>query len=118
MKTHRIYLFVFMLVLGAITACATLRNVGYAAIDCGKPALAGAIASVSERVEKLLNDGEPDWKAALDELKMKAFEAVVCVVARVASADRPMTFAAAVEGPADRAAAYLREINVPVINVR
>lgn len=123
---HRLFLPIFVLVLGAITACATLKSAGKAVaaavIDCGREALQAQVADVAPDVVKILAGGSLDWAAELDDLKDRGVEALACAVAKVgvALAQKPSarTFASVAVTPADRASFYLQSRQLNVTNVR
>lgn len=121
---HRLVpLFLVGALLGT-AACATVKSAGESAlIDCGKPALIDAVASIAADVQRVLSGGDVDWQAELDEYVTKGREeALACAVAKVGvalagSTPKPV-MASAVVTPPDRAAYYLMSRHLQPKNVQ
>lgn len=131
---HRLVpLFLVGALLGT-AACATVKSAGESAlIDCGKPALSDAVASIASDVQCFLTggavkggqcvtDASVDWQAELDEYAARGREALACAVAKVGvalagSTPKPV-MASAVVTPPDRAAYYLMSRHLQPKNVQ
>jgi hypothetical protein len=123
----RFYLPIFVTILAAITACATLKSAGTAVknavIDCGKQALQEQAADLFPDVQTILAGGSLNWAAELDELGKRGLEALACAVAKVGvalaeSGSAKPTFASVAVTPADRASQYLMSRGFQVTNVK